>query len=543
MESIDIVLQRIKNGSSDLRQKFIEDNKDFIIRVVGNAFGKSAVTKNSDEFNLGLMAFNYSIDNFNIGSHHDFYEYAERNIKKSVRDVLIRSAQASSQSNGIFNDNCYNNNCELSEELSLFKNDLWKLGITLENLLASTPKNPHLIKRAVRLAKDLSNSNEFIKAMSSNRIEFGYIQADETDRKIIKENPKYVIALCLIMKSRLEIIKGYIKNVDLGWNLTECLGVILEIKGTKAVIMTEDCRFLSIYKPFNSSTGNEIRYKDYYKPNNKAKSIKYMILAGCTALFIIAGFLVFSPDNPISTDNKTLSEVNTEPDSGIVSDNTTDNDSGEGDHDSNNTISSESTPDTDTSLAGTKDDNDTKLRADKATSKLSTPKPVNKTTPGNAINDPMSGKDRNQVRDYPVRETKPATVIASTTPISATPSTGSKTTDVPIINTKAPSQSTQIKASGKPGNVLIISDKYNVRVGEDFILTSTMTGGNNGTEWTLFENGSVNSSMRRTDYTPDSQTVMRIITAEKPGTYSFKSVFTNSFGSSESSTIQVIVSE
>jgi hypothetical protein len=554
MESIDIVLHRIKNGPPDLRQKFIEDNKDFIIRAVGNVFDKSAVAKNSEEFNLGLMAFNYSIDNFNINIDRDFFIYAEKNIKKTARDALIRSAQGTSQSTGGFNENCYNKNCELSEELSLFKNDLWKFGITMEDLIASTPKSSYLIVRAVKLAKDLSNSNEFIKTISSNKIEFGFIETDSTDKKILKENSKYIIALFLIMKSKLEVIKGYIKNVNLGWNLTEYSGVILEIKGTKAVIITEDCKFLSIDKPSNSSTGNEINYKNYYSSKNKFIRRKYIILAGsaaCAALFIIAGLFILKPFNNYTKQDNASYETSAKSDSGIAL-GSAGNDKGKEKDDkrNNNTlknnqdsVSSESALDTDPGTNNSGNSNDNNKKADKINSRLSTPTPVNKTTPVKATDDPKTEKKQKEGRDYPNREIKPGAVKTFSTPLLVTPSIHSGSTVKPNTHTEASSQNSQVKALGEPGNVLISSDKYNVKVGDDFTITSIMTGGNNGTEWTLFENGSVSSTMKRTDYTPDSQTVMRIITAEKPGTYTYKCVFSNSFGSSESSIIHITISE
>lgn len=542
MESIYNALKKVKNGPPELRQNFIEHNKDFIIRVVGNAFGKSAIARNSDEFNLGLSAFNYSIDNFNAEIDGDFFVYAEKNIKKWARDMHIRSMQGVSQNNYNYNESCRDKNCELSEELSIFKNALWKYGITMKDLIHSTPRSSYLIIRAVRLAKDLSKSNDFTgKLVYSNKIDLGYNEEDSIYRKILKQNYKYIVALCLIMNSKLEVTKGYIKNVDLSWNLSEYSGVVLEIKGTKAIIMTEDCRFLCIKKPFNSSVGNEVNYKNYYIPKSKFSHMKNIIITGClatAALFMIAGLFIFiqnsdkreemaisetSPRSDSSLDNRQSEDINDESsDSSFI--------------DSNSSTNKSSKPGGNVKKNNSKGNKNTTA---------STPKPVAKTTPF-AVNSPGVDDKASNAKDYPTAKIKPGSnksspIKSTTDPIEPTNSSAKLSTASPS-NTDPSDHITVIRATGEPGNVLISSDKHSVKVGEDFTITSTMAGGNNGTEWILLENGHVISTLKRVDNTPDSQTVMRIITAEKPGTYTYKCAFVNTFGRSESHTLEVIVS-
>ncbi|KNY29276.1 anti-sigma factor domain-containing protein [Pseudobacteroides cellulosolvens] len=544
MESIYNILKEVKNGSPELRQNFIENNKDFIIRVVGNAFGKSAIVKNSDEFNLGISAFNYSIDNFNIEAHGDFFEYAEKNIKKWARDMLIRNAQGTSQNNFSYNESCYDKNCELSEELSIFKNALWKYGITMKDLISSTPKSSYLIMRAVRLAKDLSKSNEFTRNLVySSKIELSYVEKDNTDRKILKQNYKYIVALCLIMKSKLEVTKGYIKNVDLSWNLSEYAGVVLEIKGNKAIIMTEDCRFLCIKKPFNTSIGNEVNYKNYYTPKSKFSHIKNKALAGClaaAALFMILVFIMFIQSSD-KKQNMVLSENSSRSDSSL--DNNDNNQPKDISDESSNSLLADSSSGTATSsksVGNAKNDNSKSNKKSKA----STPKPIDKMSLP-AVNSPGVKKTPGNAKDYPTKGIKPGANKSSPTKSTASTKPTNSPDKLSIASPPHTEQSdhiTVIRATGEPGNVTISSDKHTVKVGEDFTIISIMTGGNNGTEWLLLENGKVISTLKRVDNTPDSQTVMRIITAEKTGTYTYRCAFVNSFGRTESPSIEVIVS-
>ncbi len=546
MESIYNILKEVKNGPPELRQNFIENNKDFIIRVVGNAFGKSAIAKNSDEFNLGLSAFNYSIDNFDEETDVDFFVYAEKNIKKWARDMHIRNVQGFSQNSYDYNESCRDKNCELNEELSIFKNALWKYGITMKDLIHSTPKSSYLIMRAVRLAKDLSKSNDFAgKLVYSNKIEVDYNEEDNIYRKILKQNRKYIVALCLIMKSKLEVTKGYIKDVDLSWNLSEYAGVVLEIKGTKAIIMTEDCRFLCIKKPFNANVGNEVNYRNYCIPESKFPHIKNIIIAGCclaAALFMIAGLFIFI-QNGDKKEEMVISETSLRSGSSLDD---TDNSQTE-DINDESSDSSLSLPDSNSSTnKSSKPGGNVKKNNSKSSKNntASTPKPADKKTPF-AVNSPGVDKASN-AKDYPTAKVKPGANKSYPTKSAADPiestNASAKLSTVSPSNTDSSDHITVIRATGEPGNVLISSDKHTVKVGEDFTITSIMTGGNNGTEWILLENGHVIYTLKRTDYTPDSQKVMRIITAEKPGIYTYKCAFVNTFGRSESHTLEVVVS-
>lgn len=544
MESIYDVIEKIRNGPPELRQNFIENNKDFISRVIGSAFDKSAIIKNSDEFNLGVSAFDYSIDNFNAETDGDFFEYAEKNIKKWVRDALIKNAQGISQNTSYY-ESCYDKNCELNEEISAFKNELWKHGITMKDLIHSTPKSSYLIVRAIKLAKDLSNSSEFAqKLATSKKIDLGYIGIDNIDKKILRQNYKYIIALCLIMKSKLEILKGYIKNVELNWNLSEFAGVVLVIKGSKATIMTEDCKFLSIKKPFNVDVGNEINYKHYYIPDSQFTNIKKIIISGCAAaaaLFVIAGLIMLIQ----STGNKKQELASSKV--GSISDTSMDLDEEDNDMDKDVELSqndSSSSTESETSKTSAIADNG-KNNNSKGKNAASTPKSTKNATPLAAANNPGNTKKPENVKDTPTEEKRPA--ANKPAPTESVPT---KSATLPSqLKTASPSSKSEpenitvIRATGKPGNVIIRSDKNNVKVGEDFTITSIMTGGNNGTQWFLLENNEIISTMRRTDHSPDSQTISRIITAEKPGTYIYKCIFENSFGRTESTTIQVTVSD
>ncbi|MDP4179898.1 MAG: hypothetical protein Q8942_02275 [Bacillota bacterium] len=551
MDSMNDVITRIRDGESHLTEKFIEDNKDFILRVVSVSLDKSTVVKNSDEFNIGLQAFKYSIDSYEINSDESFLEFAEKNIKKWIMDYLIKNSQSYSQYNQSFSEGCYDTNCEASEEISSLKEELWKFGITILDLVDSTPKKPYLVMRAVKLAKDISNSNELYKKLiNTGRIQYGNLELDSTDKKILSEYSKFVIALCLIMKSKLEIIKGYIKNVEMQWKLSNSLGVVLEMKGISAVIITEDCRFALIDRPLNTWVGSELQYKNYLNEKTNVIRNKYLIIAAC--IFVAAAAIILGiatknlrtnyRGNMVSMEDHTKVNNNAQKDGDAKSDgkNISENNLDGRPKDGSNDLKSDLPTPSELGI--------TQLSSDQKNMNLNNPSDQ-KQMPQSAPTLNNADKNKTSVNTTINLSTPKAVPAAGVTSNPNVKSPDSQTSDVSATNSPEKDidgqqeKLNEPKATGEPGNVVISSDRNNVKVNDEFTIKALMIGGNNGTDWTLYENGRIVSTMKRPDNTPDMQLITRIITAEMPGLYTYKCVFSNSFGSSESETIQVVVTQ
>ncbi len=58
-ETVISIVEKIKNGDKQLKEKFIEDYIPFILKVINSFYSSKIVDiKNSDEYSIGLMAFN-----------------------------------------------------------------------------------------------------------------------------------------------------------------------------------------------------------------------------------------------------------------------------------------------------------------------------------------------------------------------------------------------------------------------------------------------------------------------------------------------------
>lgn len=61
---VNDVIKKIQDGDKLLRDKFINDYKPFIIKTISRALGKFIEIENNEEFSIGLIAFNESINYF-----------------------------------------------------------------------------------------------------------------------------------------------------------------------------------------------------------------------------------------------------------------------------------------------------------------------------------------------------------------------------------------------------------------------------------------------------------------------------------------------
>ncbi len=93
-----------------------------------------------------------------------------------------------------------------------FKNNLKSFGISFDDLVKLSPKHMDTKLMCVSVAKKLSENNELSeKLLRDKKLPIAEILTSfSLNRKTIENHRKFIIALFLIMKSDMDIIKGYI---------------------------------------------------------------------------------------------------------------------------------------------------------------------------------------------------------------------------------------------------------------------------------------------------------------------------------------------
>lgn len=218
-------LEKIKTGDIDEREKLIQEYIPFIIKTISTATNRYVESENSEEYSIGLEAFNEAIDKYDK-SKGGFIGFAELVIKSRVLDYLRKMRKHSpsiaiSQFNEDDQKKIYNNFKEddftdsmvLQDEIKEFELKLKSFDITFQDLVKYSPKHNDTRQNAIRIAKYIADNEEVKdelmrkKTLPTSKL----ISSLDTTAKILKGSRKFIIAAVLILDSDLDILKHYIK--------------------------------------------------------------------------------------------------------------------------------------------------------------------------------------------------------------------------------------------------------------------------------------------------------------------------------------------
>lgn len=226
------IIAKIRDGDKELKEKFIYDYKPFITHSVSKVTGKFVNPNESEEFSIGLIAFNEAINSFDETKNRNFLNFADQVIGRRVIDYLRKQSKTrqeypftyfESEENSGFEEKFlklenYNDNIEVEEEIFAFKDELAKHGISLTSLVSCAPKHKDSKQMCIKLARIIAeNQNFYDRFKKTGNIPMTeLLKITDVYHGTIERNRKYIIAMIIIMRSKLEILQGYIRNVEKG---------------------------------------------------------------------------------------------------------------------------------------------------------------------------------------------------------------------------------------------------------------------------------------------------------------------------------------
>lgn len=223
----EVLIDRLRNGENELRETLIKAYWNYIISTVSRMTGRRA--DSTDEFSVALQAFNEAIDSFDKSKNVSFISFAGIVINRRIIDHFRKNKRYHTEfplsslddENGILNELpdqraalSLSDKFEIQEELLSFKKALSDYGITMDSLVRLAPKHTDSRALCASIAKRLSEDSILSEKLDSDkRLPIAGILSDfSLSRKTIEKNRKYIIALYLILKSDMDIIKGYIES-------------------------------------------------------------------------------------------------------------------------------------------------------------------------------------------------------------------------------------------------------------------------------------------------------------------------------------------
>jgi RNA polymerase sigma factor len=227
--SLELRLQIIKENkhkeAQTERNNLIHDYMPFIIRVIANQVNRYIEVENSDEFSIGLIAFDEAIEKYD-SSRGNFLSFAELVIRNRIKDYCRKKRKEDRE---VFLEDCLQNSAGnfpeaevqideesiyLQEELQRYQAELAKFQITFEDLVRESPKHRDTRDNAVRLSRQISADKPLVEEIYAKRrlpvtkIIFKY----QTTLKIIKRSRKFIISMVVIFTGGFSQLKLWVKN-------------------------------------------------------------------------------------------------------------------------------------------------------------------------------------------------------------------------------------------------------------------------------------------------------------------------------------------
>jgi len=520
-ENFQTFLTELRLGNIELRESFIEENKSFIHNAITKLLNMSTLPYNSEEFEIGISAFNYSIDNYDLTSSYDFFEYTERIIKSCIFDYVKSNSTKVSNADQLENE-YLNRDSENTEEISIFKHKLWSLGITLEDLVASSPNENQSMGLSFDLGRKLAKSDEYLKAFSQKGIlPQEYLDKDpRISKKFLEKCKPYIIALSLIESSQLIVMRSYIKNLESGKRSTENSGILLEVYMENAIFFDIHGKF-TISK-IKNSTGLEIgKQMAIAAPEKKTNTnrLKYILFAGSFLFSLVAMFFLYNfmmaKNETINTESKKVVIVTNKVDpTPVIDDQPTPI--------VEETVNPPTEVVSDNVSIPTPEVTKVVRKKPRRTSVVATTKPK-VTQVNNAVVTPSQSTDLNTPSE--ALSTPTSVIETSSKPSNSGPS------PTPITD----------KADGPPAKPHISASATKVKVGQSYTISMSMNGGNNGTLKVIYENDKIILFEREKDNSPQPQSASITIKAKTKGVFRYRSKLLNDKGNTGSGTINVYV--
>lgn len=109
-------------------------------------------------------------------------------------------------------------NIETKEEIALFVKKLGEFGIALKDLVESAPKHVDSKRLSIKIARTLAENKELSEKLEKkkNIPMVDLMKLVDVDHKTIERNRKFILAVYFILSSKLNVLQGYIENIEKG---------------------------------------------------------------------------------------------------------------------------------------------------------------------------------------------------------------------------------------------------------------------------------------------------------------------------------------
>jgi RNA polymerase sigma factor len=231
--TLDHLLIKAKNGDQEAREKLISQYQPFILNAAAEVCGRYLAMGQDDETTISLMAFNEAIDSYDSEKQAAFLSFAKTVIKRRLIDYFRRQSHKEREvvaSSFIDQDEEKETQSwelkeaeeafrerqityERREEILHFQMKLSEMGLTLQDIVKSSPKHEDARRRAMEVAGVIAANplyREYLLQKKSIPIKSLEKEVD-CSSKTLERQRKYIIAISLILMGDYHYIRDYVK--------------------------------------------------------------------------------------------------------------------------------------------------------------------------------------------------------------------------------------------------------------------------------------------------------------------------------------------
>lgn len=214
------------------RDYFIQENMDFIIYTTEQICKRKISVENDDEFSIAIIAFNKACDTYNTDKGN-FKPYCQKVIKNALVDFFRKNSLKPS----VYDDDSFDiinyklsmddykrqeekqNNADIIRD---FNEELSQYGITLNDLIKSSPKHKDTRNTLLQLCTNLCCDDEFMNYLTIKKcLNINLICRNfHIKRKLVDKWRKYIIAILLVLYiPEFIYLKSYLNLETVGDNV------------------------------------------------------------------------------------------------------------------------------------------------------------------------------------------------------------------------------------------------------------------------------------------------------------------------------------
>lgn len=230
--TLEEMVLKIQNGDQHLKNELIKQYQPFIAKTVSSVC-KRYIDESTDEFSIGLIAFNEAIEKYAIDKGSSLLAFAEVLIKRRTIDYIRKQARNKSIPFDM-NQNAdeeYSHNFEIELSLEEFQKEveaqhrkdeihhyqlvLKEFGLSFQDLVEHSPKHADARQNAIKVAHTLVNDPELKEILfTKKQLPIKKLESlVDVSRKTIERNRKYIIAISIILTGDYVYLKDYLKGV------------------------------------------------------------------------------------------------------------------------------------------------------------------------------------------------------------------------------------------------------------------------------------------------------------------------------------------